>query len=178
MRPYVIMLVLCKAFLCLPTWADADNSPEREYRVKAAYLYNLLKFIEWPRSKDNLETPLNVCYFDNHQINKEIKGIAERKVNNQSIVLTALSARQKIPKDCNLLFVTSNNSDDGIFSQISDQLMPTLTVGEDDSFVHGLGMVALVRENNRIKLKINLKHTKKKRFKISSKLLQIAEIIE
>jgi hypothetical protein len=174
--PCIALLVL----LCTPLSLaagyppDADKEPTLEYQVKAAFLLNFTKFIEWPPAA-SADGPFTICVLGDNPFG----GALDRMVEGETAGGRGLAV-QKIdreqPAHCRIVFAGRSEKD---LSAFLARLGPgTLTVGEDDSFLREGGMIAFVIDNRRVRFDVNLRAAANAGLRISSKLLNVARSVE
>lgn len=173
--------ILIGALLLSPGLVCADENISREYKIKAAYLYNLIKFVNWPtdaQSDMNNDGQTLICVFGHNPFAKHLEKLSSRKAKGRGIEVKYVSD-QDAPQTCNIVFISeeNNNSSNMLLSSQNIEL-PPLTVGENSSFVDSGGIVGLVVEDNSVQLQINLTQAKKTGFEISGNLLEIAEVVK
>lgn len=152
-----------------------------EYKVKAGYLYNFTKFVTWPEIK---ATSFNLCLLGYDPFGVLIEPIQKKSAFDLPIRLVRLDEKaflsnSSVAAECHILYLNGISNSKTVFSEIYGNLKQTsaLVVGDGDAFVAGGGMIGFVNREGRIKLQINLQTAKQIGFKISAKLLEIAEII-
>jgi len=181
-KPIRARLVPQAMLLGLVLFASRSASPQAvsDYQVKAAYMYNFAKFIEWPaQAFPTLTAPIRFCALNNSAFEVELKRVVTGKVivGHAAEVLQVHDREQA--RNCNLLFIDS--SQERHARQIFDELRGTsvLTVGEAESFIEDGGMIDFVLRNDRVQFRINHKAAKEAGLYISSRLLEVArEVIE
>lgn len=148
----------------------ADTVPVDEYKIKAAYLFNFTKFITW--SEQSTET-FNICILGDDPFNEAIDPIEQRLAFNRPIKLFRLTAVNK-ETHCHIVYVSAavNAKSLGLTNK------NILTVGEEPAFLGQGGMVAFVKQQDKVKLQINLKCLQQSGLKISAKLLEVVEIVK
>ncbi len=150
----------------------ADRHEASEEQIKAAFVYNFLKFVEWPQEND--QTPIVLCAVASSAMADTLRALNGKTIRKRPLKVVVHS---RIPKSfsCDALFI---GSDVGtrfakvIFSHVQSQ--PVLTISDKQGFVREGGMIELFREKNRIRFKINLRAATAVHLKISSKLLKLA----
>ena len=171
-----IAVALATALYCLPSLVSVGHAGEREYKIKAAYLYNLAKFIEWPTT---IGQDFVLCTHKNNEVNTEIETIEGKNVHGSKIRVVVLDDTFADPINCHMLFYADKMPPIIPTIELNDsKYAAVLTVGETNDFLHRDGLIALVLEDNHIRLKINLNLAKQRAFKISGKLLEIADVVE
>ena len=150
----------------------------REYRIKAAYLYNLSKFIVWP-GEDTLpkEVPIKICVYGYNPFDNYLDKLRERPVRGRMIAIRYVQERESID-DCQMLFVSQHNTATPKLLNAAPPYPPILTVSDDEDFLTRGGLVSLVTVNNNVQLDINLTRAKQTGFSVSANLLEIAHRIQ
>lgn len=156
------------------TTAD-DGSPEnRENQLKAGYLLNFAKLVDWPGS-----TPadsLTICVlaapglYDALAVGLVGKRIGTRTLN--AYQLTQNESRER----CSVLYVDSALASDSR-GALPDQATTTLTVSDARDFARSGGIIELFTENNRLRFIINLDNARRAGLRINPSLLQLAAAV-
>jgi uncharacterized protein DUF4154 len=165
----------------LPLGLDVSASAQprtTEYDVKAAFLYNFVKFTEWPASafRDE-EAPIVLGIFGEDPFGPELdRMLAEKTAHGRSFEVRRLL----LPGDaasCHVLFIA--NSGEERWPAIVDAIKgrPILTIGESRDFARHRGHINFVVENNRVLFEINLERTASSSLMISSQLLRLARLV-
>ena len=152
---------------------------ELEYRLKAAFLYNFLKFTQWPTNKYVPAQPAMVvgCLAEDPAAPLLARFLEGKTVNGIPIQVVTFQETQD-PRSCHVLFLGRSRK-----GQIEDTLArlrdaPVLTVGETDLFAHRGGIINFVRHERTFRFEINLEAAEKVRLRISSDLASMATIVK
>jgi len=169
--------ILAPICLLLAT-ARAEDVPVSEYQVKAAYLYNFAKFVEWPPgSFASASANFQLCILGPDPFGEELRNLIRDKAMNGHPfeVRDVLDPRQA--KGCQILFIASPEKKQ--WKQILSVLAGSsvLTVGENEGFAERGGMINFFLQNGRVKFEVNPKAAELAGLKISSKLLSVAKIV-
>ena len=153
----------------------AQTPRPSEYQLKAAFLYNFAKFIDWPSDapSDN-SSPFVIGILGDNPFGKSLEQIvAGKQINGRTISVQFFQTASEVAR-CQILFIS--NSESKHFTEIIKNLKGSavLTVSENDRFIDSGGMVDFVKEDSRIRFQINDDAAKAVRLKISSKLLSLA----
>lgn len=149
-----------------------------EYKIKAAYLYNFLKFVWWPESfLATGQSEIKVCLLGKNQLDPYLEPMTNMTAQGHNITITHISNVSQA-HDCQLLFVGASEANN--LPQILEGLKDAhcLTVGEIENFAAKGGMIGFVLKEGRISLEINTKAVKEANLEISAKLLEVANIIK
>lgn len=174
---YADLFSLLIILVCMSNSVDsrADIDTSDEYKIKAAYLYNLIKFIQWPTGKDRFLVT-HICIVGSNPVFNAFKKLSNRKAKGRPIEIHYHSDTDRLDR-CNMLFIPRDYSNSrSLLSFISSS--PILTVGERPSFIEQGGIVSLVVARNKVQLHINQSQAKSIGFEISGNLLEIAKIVK
>ncbi len=161
----------------LASQAFADDL-SREYRIKAAYLYNLGKFIVWPNEGElPKDAPITLCVFGYNPFEHYLDKLQERQIRNRAIAIRYVGEQDPIDS-CQLLFISKLNTSRPKVLTAPPPYPPILTVSDDQDFLNQGGHVGLVALNNNVQLDINLTRAKQTGFSVSASLLEIAHRIQ
>jgi YfiR/HmsC-like len=149
-----------------------------EYQIKAAFLFNFAKFVEWPPSSfSNASAPLRICVLGRDPFGDELRNITKDKTVNGRRLEVDQGIDLQVAKTCHILFIAA--SETARLKQIFESMHGTdaLTVGDTKGFVEQGGMINFVLENNRVQFEVNSKAAEQGGLKISSKLLSVAKLV-
>jgi hypothetical protein len=160
------------------TQANDDDLPT-EYQVKAAFLYNFLKFVDWPDSAFiNSDAPYVIGVLGQDPFENYLDQITkDKKVKGRPIVIKRFKRYQQL-KECHILFFSY--SEESRYRRVLADIgnKSVLTVGDTDVFIKDGGMIRFFMTDNKVRFEINLTATKNSNLKLSSKLLQLAKIVD
>ncbi|MFH1688319.1 MAG: YfiR family protein [bacterium] len=156
------------------TGLGQDGAHPSEYEVKAAYLYNFAKFVQWPSEAlpDSATIVIGILGDDPFGAILE-QTIRDKVVRGRGLkVFHAGTLDQAV--DCHILFI--GESEGGRLESILDRLAErsVLTVSDMDSFAEQGGMIGFEIQNKNIRFEINLLAAKVARLNVSSRLLDVA----
>ncbi len=160
--------------LLLPQGVFAQGSGSAEYQVKAAFIYNFAKFVEWPdESHDN---DLTLCILGEGSFRDALDTIKGKFIRGKRLQVKRVKSIQDL-KDCNILFITSSEKHN--LSHLIDALggSSILTVGDTEGFAEQGVIINLYVENNKVRFKINIEAARRANLKVSSRLLKLAKIV-
>lgn len=170
LRTLLLLLLSCSASSALP------DAIEREQKIKAAYLYHLAQFIDWPEAHA-LKTSqhINICAPGSSPFSNYLQNLSQRKAKGREIHLVQVS-KATLATNCNILFLDSNN-------ELPPQMLEryatngTITVGEQQTFIDRGGLIALPTVENHVRLLINFDKAKANGLYISANLLEVATLV-
>ena len=163
----VLIALMLWASGVTPAWARS------EYEVKAAYLYNFIKFVTWPEHAAD-DQPIELCVYGEDPFQVLLKPIADLKAQGRPLKLRYPSERMDIA-GCDVLYISASESrsvEDLLARAHADK---TLTVSDMKDFTRQGGMIGFVTIGNVIRFQINLAAARASDLRISSKLLELAQ---
>jgi len=157
----------------------AQDKPALEYQVKAAFLYNFTRFINWPPTAFTApDAPFVIGIVGNDPFGTYIEEIvAGEKVGDRKIIVQHYQDVKEIG-NCQIIFIHLSES-----SKVKEILTALeshniLAVSDIDNFAKLGGQVRFFKESNKVKIQINMEAAKRSQLEISSKLLRIAKILK
>ncbi len=153
-------------------WCGDERKPT-EYQVKAAYIYNFAKFVEWPQGGG---ADVDVCVLGDDPFGRDLSLIEGKKVLNRKITVREVDSYRNA-NACDILFISRSEEDD--LPRIIKFLMrlPVLTIGDGEGFADKGVMINFYMENRTVRFEINPKAAGRAGLRISSNLLRIAKIV-
>lgn len=150
---------------------SADARSRREQFIKAAYLFRLSLFVEWPTP---LGGNLNFCVVDqaaNTQVLQE--ALLNRRIASRPISVNAVTIDDDLSA-CQLLYIPDTVADVEVLLD-SVHSYPVLTIGESKKFYRSRGMIYLFSQHNKIHFAFNLEPLREAGLRVSSQLLTLGE---
>jgi hypothetical protein len=149
-----------------------------EYQVKAAFLFNFAKFVEWPPDAfASAEAPLQICVLGQDPFGHDFEqAIEDKNVNGHRLEVIHPSGVPQA-KACQIVFV--GTSDQKQMREILRGLRgaSVLTVGDTAGFARMGGMINFVLDENRVRFEINVKASERAHLKVSARLLTVAKVL-
>jgi len=161
--------------LQFPTGAGSANYNISEYEVKAAFLYNFTKFVEWPQDAFySAGEPLTICIIGSDPFGSGIDFIKTKTVNNRRLEIRRLGEPADT-RECRVLFISPSEKMrmQEILNAVKEQ--DILTVSDIVGFAHYGGIIELYVKDRKVRFRINAAAARKHRLKIGSQLLELAE---
>ncbi|HWD19788.1 MAG TPA: YfiR family protein [Verrucomicrobiae bacterium] len=160
------------------TPAQAQTSPSKENRIKAAFLFNFAAFVEWPaNSLPAANAPIVIGVLGEDPFGSFLDDVVHgEKVNGRALEVRRFREVSEAT-NCQILFISDSES--GKLTDILAALKghSALTVGDADDFADRGGMIQFATKD-KIHLRINLEAAKQAGLTVSSKLLRVAEIVK
>jgi hypothetical protein len=177
-------LLACCLAVGLTPWAAGQQSSDdavinREYPLKALFLYNFGSYIEWPaESFASPQAPFVIGVLGSAPLENTLKELAATKtIAGRRIVVEQFGSAESV-KPCQILFVARNvnpQQQRAALEKLRNQYV--LIVGESQGFAGQGGSVNFFIESNKVRFEINPESAKQRHLKISSKLLSLAKIV-
>jgi hypothetical protein len=161
--------------------ASAQAQSASEYQVKAAFLLNIAKFVDWPdASLGSPQDPFTVCIIGQDPFGDALdKTLAGKTVGarNISVDRFPFTNNPAAPRRCQIAFVSSSEKHHWRDVISAFRATSTLLVGDSDGFAASGGAVEFLIEDGHIRFAINPEAADRANLKVSSKLLSLAKII-
>jgi hypothetical protein len=171
-----ILVAACLALFCpLAGWAETGQLNENE--LKAAYLYNFAKYVDWPTAALPRENaPLVMCIIGKSPVNEVIESLAGKTIKNRRLVVRQFSRVEDL-RECNILFVNTSvkTSLTQILASVTSR--PILTVSDSKGFAAAGGVIEFVPVGDKIRFEINNRAAQHVNIRISSHLLRLATTV-
>jgi hypothetical protein len=150
----------------------------KEYQLKAAFLYNFTKFVDWPPNRfATTNEPFVIGVLGSNPFGAELaKAVQGRTHNGHAFVVTNLT-EISAATNVHLLFVPKGQEPALTGQPGATQAAAVLTVGESEAFTAAGGIITFTTEADKIRFEVNLSAAEQGGVKISSKLLQLAKVV-
>lgn len=163
-------------FLLCGTLAPAQVVSESQ--IKAAYLYNFAKFIEWPAGAFVAPNfSLLLCVFGENSVGADLGGIVRGKSIAGHPVVTMLIQNTEQARNCHIVFISSYQKRQTKEVLESLRGASVLTVGEDENFIEQGGMINFVLRDERMQFEVNARAAEQAHIIISFRLLSVARAV-
>jgi hypothetical protein len=161
---------------CAP--AREQTAPSVEYQVKAAFLLNFARFVEWPPDAfDSANAPITFRVFRQDPFGGALADVTQGKsINNRALLVRHVQSLADL-KSCQIVLVSGSADKD--LSAALDTLKTSnaLVVGESEGFAKRGGGIQFYLEAEKVRFSVNVDATKRARPNVSSKLLALARIV-
>jgi hypothetical protein len=187
----VLMLTLFAAPTAIK--AQTESAQNLEYQIKAAFLYNFIKFVDWPEEKTaDSNEPIIIGIIGKDPFGSAFDPIKDDIVKDKKVVIkrftgleelknsgeedkSKLHPQVEIIKKCHLLFIcnSENKSLKETINLVQDHSV--LTVADTQGFLESGGIINFVMEEKKVRFEINITAAKRAKLKIRSQLLKLAK---
>jgi hypothetical protein len=152
-----------------PAVAGAQSTPE----MKAAFLYNFAKFIEWPADALPSTGPLRICVSDADISAALVQIVGGQSIDQHPVVVSRLKRGEKAP-DCHVLYLGVRDMEWAGAMIPALQGAPVFSVSDADDFIAAGGITQFLLRDGRLRFAINSEAAQRARLRISSRLLHLA----
>jgi hypothetical protein len=169
-----IALLLLGGALARPAVAQSAT----EDQVKAAYLFNFAKFIEWPpEAFETADSALNFCTLGRSPVVDELdSSMLGKSINRHAIAVRHLRGPEDI-KGCHLVFLAASAVKQQQKLVLAAKGSPMLLVAETPGFAQAGGTINFYSKAGRLLFEVNISAAENAHLKVSSKLLSLARIV-
>jgi hypothetical protein len=165
--------VLLALLLMLAAWG-AEAAPPTDNEVKAAFIHNIAKFVEWPAGAPR---NLKLCLLGQDPLGGAAEVLQGKAVGGLAWEVAPVKPGANL-KECRVLFIAASESD-GLRRVLEGvKGSPVLTVGDSGGFAEQGGVVNFYLEQNKVRFEINVDAARRAGLKISSQLLKLARIVQ
>jgi YfiR/HmsC-like len=146
------------------------GAQQDERAVRAAFVFNLTKYVSWPGARDHLV----IGVVGNGNFGTVLKQILDTKLSDGRPITVVIHTPDSDLGECDVLYVADQPpaAMKSILNRAAERAV--LTVGDNDQFVRAGGMVALVRSGDQIEIEVNLPALRNRKLDMSSRLLKLA----
>lgn len=171
------LLVATLGVLC--SWGPLGHAAVEIYDMKAAFLYNFAKFVEWPdKALPPDQEPFTICVQGEERMQQAADRILQDKqVQGRPVSVRLVRAQEDAPL-CQVLFVDATVGAQAERVGGLSKTFPVLTVGESDRFLQWGGIIKLFVEDGRLRFEISPQAAARAQLRVSSKLLKLGRIVE
>jgi hypothetical protein len=187
----VLSLVLLTA-PCIAEGGD-DNGAEREYQIKAAFIYNFIKFVDWPKEKlPDSNEPVIIGIIGKDPFGNAFAPIRDKSDKGKKVAIKhfrsflelkksnikdqdVLNRQIEVMRGSHLLFICP--SEEEVLGAIMDAVKGynVLTVGQMEDFLESGGVINFLMEEKKVRFEINVTAARRAKLQIRSQLLRLAK---
>jgi hypothetical protein len=175
----VAAIVAASVMVCIPaafSQTDGGGDEPLENEVKAVFLFNFAKYVDWPAAPPGSSAAIRVCVPANPRFLAVVRdAVRDEVVHGRPITAAGLDGLDGA-RDCDILYVGNAATADAAAWISAARGGQTLTVG-DGKLVDGL-VIAFVRDQNRLRFDINRNAAASRKLSISSRLLGLARRVD
>ncbi len=162
-----------------PPKAFAAEPESREYIIKAGFIYNFTKFVQWPEKINSQfeKNGINLCVAGKDPFGQILDNLAEKLLQRGKVLNIKRGISLSKISQCALLFISQSEKTRLRKIVTHAKAFPVLLIGETPGYAEsGVGINFFIQENQ-IRFEINIKAAELSGLKISSELLSLARIV-
>ncbi len=165
-------LLACGLTLAAGSVRGEDTAPEAA--LKAAFVYNFTKFVEWPET--DVLSRFSLCTVGGGLTVEALGAFDGKHVQGKPIQVTRKPQGASL-RSCQLIFISEAGA--GVMPNVLADVLnsATLTVSDHPDFLGSGGVIALVREGGRLRFEVNLGLAQAKGLKVGAPLLRLAKVV-
>lgn len=161
---------------CVSTAYAQEEQPE--YVVKTAFIYNFLKFTQWPNGTfAKPDSPTVVCTMGTDPYGGALNVLTSKHIDGHPITLERSVPANALGK-CNAVIVSGQSPSQALAAIGPFKTHPVLTIGDSADFAGAGGMIGLVTVDRQVRFQINVSAVQRSGLSISSQLLKIAILVD
>lgn len=174
LKRYKLFLAAAAFSVWVPMFAAAAP----EYEVKAAFIYNFSRFIDWPQEAGETDADLYFCVLGRDPFGEALESLEGKEVQGRTLKTRRLK-RIDERGDCAILYISPSLAGDytGLLDVLG-QDRGVLSVSDIDGFAENGGVIELYLEQNKVRFAINIEAARRAGLEMSSQLLRLARIVD
>jgi len=154
----------------LPGVAFAQEN--KEYMIKAAFIYNFVKFIEWPGDKAIAkQSSIDICVVGGGPMGSTAPIFKQASTSKLALNLMEEESAKSASTHCHVVFLSAD-ADSGALAELKGK--PILTVSDKEGFAESGGMVGFVLADSKIRFEVNMQAVQASQMRVDAQLLEIA----
>ena len=168
-------LLIISVLLFVPVSLSADSA---EYEIKAAFIYNFSKFVEWTdQTSINQSDNLPLCILGEDPFGEAIDKLEGKKVQGSALHIKRIASIDEY-SGCRILFISKSEKNE--LSTLLDTLdlnKNILSISDINGFANSGGVIELVLSDNKIRFIVNIDTVNRSNLNLSSKILRLANVV-
>jgi hypothetical protein len=150
----------------------------RENKIKAAYLYHIINFVQWPGGHSNSRKHMSICLVGDATFQSLLKPLTNNSSSHYDVEIVVNHSNASVD-GCHIVYFANTTVEQTKYLIAQTRNRPILTLGDVPGFARLGGMIGFVNHENNVRLEVNLSSANNAGLSISAKLLEVAlNIIE
>ena len=160
------------------TTASLAQSASNEAEVKAAFVYNFLKFVDWPsHALPKPDQPFAIAIVGEGSVADAAESLLRgKRISAYPVVVLRVKAGEPL-SDVHAVFVTGADPEKARRTLATKSNASILTIGDDAQFAARGGMIGLYVEDRRVRFEVNTDAADATGLRVSSRLLALARLV-
>lgn len=168
--------VLLSLFCVAGGAQSAAPAAASEYDVKAAFLFQFTRFVQWPpESFDAPDAPLLICVLGSNPFGSSLREISQGEAADSHALVVKSHDRVEDLDECHIVFVGGTDAPTAAKAIARLAGKRVLTVSDTADFAQRGGVIGFVRVDGKLRLQVNRGAAEASQLRISAKLLRLAE---
>lgn len=154
--------------------AEAAAEKPTDYQIKAAFVYNFLKFIDWPAGLH--DGSMTLCILGKDPFDNAVKVIEGKLIGEKQLLVKRIRSIQDV-EEGDILFIAASEKRDikALIETVNG--LSILTIGDTKKYSRNGVIINFYIERKKVRFEINIDAAKRAGLRISSKLLSLAKIV-
>lgn len=171
------LITICLTLLSMSLYAYARGEPT-EYEVKAAFIFNFAKFVEWPENVLASNQTINICFVGKDKTTDALQLLNQREAQGHTLKIIDVTEQLEstLNHQCHILFMSMREKKRQQQWLAKVQHQATLTIADNLDFIKQGGMIGLYTEAQRVQFVVNQSVTQNTGLKLSARMLQLARV--
>jgi hypothetical protein len=173
-----LLLAVAGLFMLCPGRIQAESAVSKEYQVKAAFLFNFCRFVEWPSSTfSGPAAPIVIGVLGNDPFGSALDDIVHDETVRGRTLVVRHDLKEEDIQQCHLLYIAKSAKErlTDILAAAAPQAV--LIVSDIDQFAHRGGMIGFYLEGKKIRFEINAALAQQHTLKLNAQLLSLGKIV-
>jgi hypothetical protein len=173
-----LFLLALAAGLAWPMGIRAQSASQREYEIKAAYLYNFINYVDWPAGTlPPSGGTLTIGIVGENPFGLAMDPLSGKSIKGHTLAVKQVATANELAQ-CQIVFICA--SEKLRLSEIFEQLKESkvLTVSETEGFASRGGIINFFSDRNKVRFEINADAARRTGLTISSELLKLAKLVK
>ncbi len=176
-RKVLLCMLTLTALLAVSVPQYASAASPGEYQIKAAMLFNMMRFVDWPESAlPNADENIDICVVSRGAMATAVESLRGKQVKGKSIAIRQIGKSAGF-SGCHVLLLS--DTDRQTTSAILEQTRsaPLMTVSDSRGFTATGGVFGFIILGGKVRFEVNLTSAQRHRIRISSQLLKLAQTV-
>jgi hypothetical protein len=171
-----LLITFLRALLFIFPCATIHAAPPNENELKAAFIHNIARFVEWPAAIP-VRGAMRLCILGQPPFTEAVSLLHGKQVGDMVWEVRPVDSRTSLD-ECRVLFIAASESVNlrRVLEDIKGNA--TLTVGDSNGYAAQGVMVNFFPERNKVRFEINVEAAQRAGLKIGSQLLKLARIVQ
>ncbi len=144
-----------------------------EIQIKSAYVFNFIKFVEWPTASIKPGGKLKLCVIGSNDLHASLSALNGRKAGTYELHIMQAD-NLKTWNACHVLYIGEHQQRRLVPIIKSLGNSPVLTISDIPGFAERGGSIGMLRRDDKMLFEVNLASTRKAGLRLSSQMLNLA----